>query len=119
MDAVERARAVVRDEDIADRIMIDLGEAMARATRGEVTTARSLIDRARATAEGIDMVLIDEQIDEIDALVSLAAGDAERARRLAAGLVEASERRGGTRVADARRRQLLEPAIAAANRAAP
>ncbi|HET9878197.1 MAG TPA: adenylate/guanylate cyclase domain-containing protein [Candidatus Limnocylindria bacterium] len=118
MDAVERARAVVRDEDIADRIMIDLGEAMARATRGEVTTARALIDRARATAEGIDMVLIEDQIDEIDALVSLAAGDVERARRLAAGLVEASERRGGMRVAEARRRQLLEPAIAAAHRAA-
>ena len=113
LDAVERARAVVRDEDIADQIMVDLGEAMARAARGELATARTLLDRARATAKGIDMVLIGDQIDEVDALVCLVAGDAHQAHRLAARLVESSERRGAIRFAEAYRRDLLEPALAA------
>ncbi|HET7686665.1 MAG TPA: adenylate/guanylate cyclase domain-containing protein [Candidatus Limnocylindria bacterium] len=107
---VAQAREIVREEDLADRIVIELGEGMARAVLGDGSAARAAVVEARRIAAGIVMWPVTSQLDRVDGLIRLREGDAAGARDIGAVLVADAESRGMPRIADAYRRQLIEPA---------
>lgn len=107
---VAQAREIVREEDLADRIVIDLGEAMARAVVGDFPAAHEAIARARRVAAGVVMAPLTTQLDQVDGLVRLAEGDAPGAREIGLRLVAELEGRGLMAVARIHRRDLVEPA---------
>lgn len=104
--AVARGREVVRAEDIADQLSLDLAEARALAARGEHDAARALVDRARRTADGMVMIPLSYQIEGIDAELRRLAGDIAGAEAIEHRLIAASEARGTVRIAATHRRRL-------------
>jgi len=104
--AVARGRQLVRAEDIADNIYLDLAEARAVAARGDHDAARTLIDRARRTSDGMVMVPLSYEIAGIDAEVRQLAGDLAGAEAIAGKLVAEISARGGLRTAASYRRRL-------------
>jgi class 3 adenylate cyclase/tetratricopeptide (TPR) repeat protein len=109
--AVARGRQIVRDEDIADQINLDLAEARALAAQGDHEAARVLVDRARRTSEGMVMVLLSDEIDAIDAEVRRFAGDDAGADAIGRAVIERLSHRGALGIAAGfgRRLGLAEP----------
>jgi class 3 adenylate cyclase len=106
LDAVARGRELAEPDDLADHVVLDLGEAYARAIGGEIERAHALVTRARQTARGTDMQDLTNRIELIDARVRLLAGDTDGAERLLKGLVERHESLGFERFAERFRREL-------------
>lgn len=106
LQAVDRARSIVVAGDIADEIGLDCAEAYARALRGEHEAAAALIERARGAAAGIQMVIVTEELDEVDAALHRLRGDLDGARELLGQLVDRCEARGARRWAALYRRKL-------------
>jgi tetratricopeptide (TPR) repeat protein len=108
LEAVDRARGIAIEGDIADRIGLDCAEAYGRALHGEHEAAAALIERARSTATGIQMVTVADELDEVDAALHRLRGDAEGARALLRQLVDRCEARGARRWAEQYRVKLAE-----------
>jgi len=89
-----------------DQIVLDLAEARVSAMTGETHAAISLLGRARSAAEGIDMVVLTDELEYEAAGIAAVLGDEREARALLAGLVERHEARGLRRFADRYRRDL-------------
>jgi class 3 adenylate cyclase len=106
LEAVARGRELAQVDDVADQISLDCAEARALALLGDHDAARALVERARHTAEGIQMVMVTIELDETDAEVRALRGDTDGARALLAGLVERAEARGAPRGADRHRKRL-------------
>ena len=106
LQAVARGRQLVRAEDIADQIYLDLAEARAVAARGDHDAARALVDRARRTADGMVMVPLGYEIAGIDAEVRRLAGDVAGAEAIGRKLIEEVSSRGMLRIAATYRRRL-------------
>ncbi len=104
--AVARGRELVRAEDIADQINLDLAAARAMAASGDHARARRLVDRARRTGEGMVMVPLSYQIEGIDAEVRHLAGDVTGAEAIARKLIEEQASRGALRMVATWRRRL-------------
>ena len=110
LEKVAEAKEIVREADLADRIVIELGEGMARAELGQLDAAREAVDRARSLATGMVMRPTTDQLDLVDGLVRLREGDAAGAREIGAALAADFEARGMRRFAGQSRRELIEPA---------
>ncbi|MBA2460974.1 MAG: hypothetical protein H0V45_04275, partial [Actinobacteria bacterium] len=106
LDAIRHAREVAAADDVADQIVIDAADAYAHALAGERHAARGLLERAHAHANGIDMVIVTDQLDHVDATVRALLGDLVGARKLLTVLVERATARGLHRFADRYRRDL-------------
>ena len=106
LDAIRQAREVVTDDDLGDQIVIDAADAYAHALGGERRPALELLERAQAHARGIDMVIVTDQLDYVDATVRALLGDLVEARELLTALVERANTRGLHRWADRYRRDL-------------
>lgn len=106
LDAIRHARKVATDDDLGDQIVIDAADAYAHALGGERRPALELLERAQAHAKGIDMVIVTDQLDHVDATVRALLGDLVEARELLTALVERANTRGLHRWADRYRRDL-------------
>jgi hypothetical protein len=106
LEAIGKARQVAAADDVADQIVIDAAEAYARALGGERRAALELLERAHRQADGIDMVLVTEELDHVEAMVRGHLGDLAQAREVLTALVERAEARGIHRYADRYRRDL-------------
>jgi len=106
LDAIRHARKVATDDDLGDQIVIDAADAYAHALGGERRPALELLERAQAHAKGIDMVIVTDQLDYVDATVRALLGDLVEARELLTALVERANTRGLHRWADRYRRDL-------------
>ena len=62
--------------------------------------------RAREHGAGVDMLIVVDQLDHVEATVDVLLGDVPSARALLAGLVERNEASGRRRLADRYRRDL-------------
>ena len=107
LEVVARARTVARTEDIADQIIVDAAEGLARAKLGD-PAARGLVDRALQQAAGLVMVPLQREVQEIDADVRRLLGDVEGSRRVAQELVASLEAKGVNRFAEHLRREFLD-----------
>jgi class 3 adenylate cyclase len=108
LEAIARGRELAQVDDVADQVSLDCAEAHALALLGDHDAARALVERARRTADGIQMVVVSIEIDETDAAVCTLRGDTDGARTILARLVTQAEARGGARAADRHRRRLAE-----------
>jgi hypothetical protein len=108
LEAVARGRELAQVDDVADQISLDCAEAHALALLGDHEAARALVERARRTAEGIQMVVVSIELDEADAAVRVLRGDTNGARTLLAGIIERAAARGATLGAERHRRRLAE-----------
>jgi class 3 adenylate cyclase/tetratricopeptide (TPR) repeat protein len=95
--AVDRARAIVHEDDIDDRIGLEIAEASVQAAVGDRDAALASLDRAREWAGGIDMSLSTDKLDFEEASVRARLGDPDRARELLVDLVRRTEARGLSR----------------------
>jgi len=105
-DAVARGRATAQAEDVGDQILLDLADAFVHAMTAEAEDARSLLHSARRRASGIEMTLVTDQVDYVEAGIAALLGDEARARTRLAELVERAEARGQRPLADRYRRDL-------------
>ena len=108
LEAVDRARGIAIEGDIAGRIGLDCAEAYARGLHGEHEAAAVLIERARSAAAEVQMVNVIDEVDEVDAALHRLRGDVEGARALLRELVNRSEARGARRWAEQYRVKLAE-----------
>jgi class 3 adenylate cyclase len=108
LEAVARGRELAQVDDVADQISLDCAEAHALALLGDHEAARALVERARRTAEGIQMVVVSIELDEADAAVRVLRGDTNGARTLLAGIIERAAARGATLGAERHRRRLAD-----------
>jgi hypothetical protein len=108
LEAIARGRELAQVDDVADQVSLDCAEAHALALLGDHDAARALVERARRTADGIQMVVVSIEIDETDAAVCTLRGDTDGARTILERLVTQAEARGGARAADRHRRRLAE-----------
>jgi class 3 adenylate cyclase len=104
---VAQARAMGREDDVADQVMLDVAEALARTGVGEVEAASMLIERARSRMTGLVMQPISEEIDRVDAETHAARGDFAAAAAIAEGIAAGAEARGLRRWADFHRDRFL------------
>jgi hypothetical protein len=104
---VAQARAMGREDDVADQVMLDVAEALARTGVGEVEAASMLIERARSRMTGLVMQPISEEIDRVDAETHAARGDFAAAAAIAEGIAAGAEARGRRRWADFHRDRFL------------
>jgi class 3 adenylate cyclase len=109
---VGRARAIAREDDIADQIEMDAAEGLARAYLGD-PAALDFVERARERARGLVMVPLERQLAEIEATVRSLMGDREGSRRIAQELVGVLEETGAHRYADFVRHAFLDETSAA------
>ena len=102
----QASEEVATDDDLGDQIVLDAADAYAHALGGERRVALELLERAHAHAKGIDMTIVTDQLDHVDATVRALLGEVERARAKLTALVERAEARGLHRWADRYRRDL-------------
>jgi len=98
--AIVEARSIAEPNDVADQIDLDLADAYAHALANDAEAARELVERARRTAEGIDMLVPAYGYRYVEARVLLALGDVEGARRILEDLRCTYEERGFHRFAE-------------------
>jgi hypothetical protein len=106
LEVVARGRALARADDIADVVGLNMSEAYARALVGDRERAELLIEQTHDMLSGVDMALIVESVQHLEASTSTALGDVDEARAILARLVGDAERRGLVRFADYYRREL-------------
>jgi hypothetical protein len=106
LDTVARGRAVAREDDLADKIVLDAAEGYARALRGERDRALEPLERAAAALVVLDTVILSTEVEKTDARARAALGDVDGARRRLELLVSESERRGMHRWSQAYGREL-------------
>ena len=85
---------------------LDLAEAVVSAMTGAAQVACSLLDLARRAAEGIEMVIVTNELDYEAASIAAILGDEARVRGVLTRLVERSEARGLHRFAERYRKEL-------------
>jgi class 3 adenylate cyclase len=100
------ARALARPDDVADRLLLDAGEAYLHALRGERDEALAGLDRLDRELTGIDMVLLTDELRHDAAAIRALLGDRERARATLAELADGADARGFRRFAERYRRDL-------------
>ncbi len=83
---------MTRDDDLADAAALDMAEAYARALLGDRERAEALVDRTHDIVRDVDMALVVDWAQRVEAAARLALGDVDGARRLLRG-----PRRRGTR----------------------
>ena len=98
-----RARPLSQPGDVADEIVLDVAEAWRAGSWAIASRAGAACPRP-GVAAGIDIPTTTEDLDCVDAKVSVRFGDPERARSLFSGLVSWNEERGRHRYADRFRR---------------
>jgi class 3 adenylate cyclase len=96
--ALDRGWALLRSDDIADRVSLDVADAYVRALAGDREGAERLLDEVHAVIDDLDMVMVVERMRHIEASVRTALGDVEAARAILEELVTSTERRGFVRL---------------------
>jgi class 3 adenylate cyclase len=114
LEVIARARTMARGDDVADAAALDMAEAHAHALLGDRRRAEQLIDRTHDTLRDVDMAIVVDWAQRIEATTRTALGDTAEARAIYARLLADAERRGIVRFAEAYRRELaaLGPASA-------
>jgi hypothetical protein len=107
LSVVGEGRSMGREDDVADQVMLDLAEALARANLAGADAASVLLARARTRMAGLVMVMTTEEIDRVDAEVHWARGDFAGARAIAERLAASAEARGWSRWVDFLRHRFL------------
>ena len=106
LQAVARGREIARPDDIGDQVTLDAAEGYAKALQGDAEIARLLMGRARDALRGLDMVLLAERVEHVDAKLRAALGDTAGARTILERLAATTEGRGFVRFAELYRRDL-------------
>jgi tetratricopeptide (TPR) repeat protein len=106
LEVIARARPLTRDDDIADAVSLDISEAYARALLGDRERAEELIERTHTMLRDVDMALIVEWAQRIEASARTALGDVDEAQAILTRLLADADRRGLVRFADVYRREL-------------
>ena len=106
LEVISRARTMTRDDDLADAAALNMAEAHAHALLGERERAEALIDRTHDILRDVDMALVVDWAQRVEATARLALGDMAEARAILATLIADAERRGLVRFAAAHRRNL-------------
>jgi hypothetical protein len=106
LEVVARGRALARVDDIADAAGLNMSEAYARALVGDRERAEELIEQTHDLLSDVDMALVVESAQHLEASTRTALGDVDEARAILARLVGDAERRGLVRFADLYRREL-------------
>ena len=83
-----------------------MSEAYARALVGDRERAEGLIQQTHEMLSDVDMALVVESVQHIEASARTALGDVDEARAILDGLIADAERRGFVRFADLYRRDL-------------
>jgi hypothetical protein len=107
---VERGRSVVRDEDLADHVMLDAAEGLARSLSGDLEKGRDLMDRAAERLSRLVMVPLDDVVTILAGIAARHVGDTTRMSQAAAALHVQAERRGIVRLAEFARREFGDAA---------
>ncbi len=112
LEQVARARSLAREDDLADAVVVDISEAYGRALLGDRERAEALIERTHDMLRGVDMAMVVDSTQRIEAKARAALGDVDEARAILTRLAADAERRGFMRFADLYRRELqaLDPA---------
>ena len=106
LEAVARGREIAHEDDVADQMELDAGEAFARALRGEADEAERLLERAHRAVAEIDMSILVDDLLYTEAGARQALGDVDAARDLLVRLAQNAEARGLHRFAARYRRDL-------------
>ena len=106
LEVVARGRALARADDIADAAGLNMSEAYARALVGDRERAEGLIQQTHEMLSDVDMALVVESVQHLEASTRTALGDVDEARAILDGLIADAERRGFVRFADLYRREL-------------
>ena len=106
LEAVAQGRALARADDIADAAGLNMSEAYARALVGNRERAEALIQQTHDMLSDVDMALVVESVQYIEANTRAALGDVDEARAILDELIADADRRGFVRFADLYRREL-------------
>jgi class 3 adenylate cyclase len=106
LKVITQARAIARDDDVADMAALNMAEAHAHARRGNRVRAEELIDRTHDLLRDVDMAMVVDWAQRIEASVRTALGDIDEARTILQRLLADAEHRGLTRFATRYREEL-------------
>jgi hypothetical protein len=106
LEVVARGRALARADDIADVAGLNMSEAYARALVGDRERAEELIQQTHEMLSDVDMALVVEGVEYLEASTRTALGDVDEARAILVRLIAGADRRGFVRFADLYRREL-------------
>ena len=106
LNVVSRARALARDDDVADQVALNLAEAYGSALLGQRERALELVEGTQALLEDLDMALVVDRARYQEASIRKALGEPDEARTVLSRLAAEAERRGFVRFANLYRSEL-------------
>ncbi len=104
--ALARGRDLLRSDDVADRVSLNVAEAYVRALGGEREAAERLLQEVHDVIDDIDMAMLVDRMRWIEASVRTVLGDFDQARAILEALAASAEERGFVRIAGLYRRDL-------------
>jgi hypothetical protein len=110
--ALARGRALLRSDDVADQVSLDVAEAYIRALAGDREGAERLLEEVRRVLDHVDMAMLVDRTRQIEASVRAALGDIDEARAILEALAASAEERGFVRFARLYERDLAALASA-------
>jgi hypothetical protein len=96
--ALARGRVLLRSDDIADRVSLDVAEAYVRALAGDREGAERLLDEVHDVVDDLDIAMLVDRMRHIEASIRAALGDVHDARTILGDLSASAERRGFVRL---------------------